>query len=424
MITKKKEFWVTLSLAQLCITALLGFFLRTKILFPLPGIEFKNILHAHSHFAFGGWMTLILMTLMIYEILPDHLRGQRIYSWVLAGIFLNSWGMLVTFLWQGYALFSILFSTLFILVTYFFSYIYIRDILKSKAGKTVTLLGISSVICLVLSSIGPFTLAWMTLHYGNFTIYRDAIYTYLHFQYNGFFSLSVFAVFFHAMNGKMKLFLQNRTWLFARILTISVIPTLFISYLWHSENIMIRSIAVMGCMLNIFLVFSLFFTLYQMKDLFAALPAFTKRVAWLSIIAFFIKCILQTGTIFPELGKLVYGDRAIIVGYLHLVLLGFLTIYLLAHLLQSGMLYSGSKFTRMAIITFVTGVIANETILMVQGFGNMLLVSNSLYATVLWGISIWLFSGTILVLISRIRVHEQIFNQLPHNSTEAVIYNT
>ena len=67
---KVRNSWITISLINLSIVALLGVLLRSKILFSIPWIDFKFMLHAHSHFAFAGWITLCLFTLLTFEILP------------------------------------------------------------------------------------------------------------------------------------------------------------------------------------------------------------------------------------------------------------------------------------------------------------------------------------------------------------------
>src|SRR5215467_570115 len=121
---KRKNLWITLSLVNLCIVALLGTTLRTKFLFSIPFIDFKNFLSAHSHFAFGGWVTLAVMLLYITNLLTYEQQQKKIYQWILWGIEINAVGMAVTFPFQGYALFSIIFSTLFIFFTYAFSWIF------------------------------------------------------------------------------------------------------------------------------------------------------------------------------------------------------------------------------------------------------------------------------------------------------------
>ncbi|HEU4903675.1 MAG TPA: hypothetical protein VFT06_12805, partial [Flavisolibacter sp.] len=90
---KSKSFWIGLSLLNLCIVALFGFVLRSKILFPLSFVDYRSVLSAHSHFAFGGWVGLCLLTLLIYNILPEALSQKRFYQWMLAGIEISSLGM-------------------------------------------------------------------------------------------------------------------------------------------------------------------------------------------------------------------------------------------------------------------------------------------------------------------------------------------
>ena len=67
---KRERSWLTIALINLSVVALLGLLLRSKILFPIPAINFGYLLHAHSHFAFTGWIALGLLTLMTYRVLP------------------------------------------------------------------------------------------------------------------------------------------------------------------------------------------------------------------------------------------------------------------------------------------------------------------------------------------------------------------
>ncbi len=404
----KKQFWVTVAILNLGIVALMGVTLRSKILFPLQGIDFTNILRAHSNFAFTGWITLMLFTLLIYDVLPAHLNNKKIYNSLLWGIFLAATGMLISFLCQGYAFYSILFSTLFILVSYPLVYLLGRDILRSETAKPVKILGVCALICLVLSSVGPFVLAYLKMAGSdNFLLYRDATYTYLHMQYNGFFTLSVFALLFNNLNKRFDQNQLEKARKFASILSISIAPTLFISYLWHYPDIWVRSIAIVGCLFIVIVIVYLINFLHSLKKKLHDIPPFIRIVGSLSFIAFALKSFLQTGTVIPSLGKLVFGDRAIIIGYLHLVLLGFITLYIIAHLLYNGMLNISDKFTRTAIRTFAGAIIFNELILMIQGFGNMLMLSNRIYAWLLWFTSIWLFSGAIMIIIARLHHHKQ-----------------
>ena len=117
--------WISIAFINLLIVASLGVIMRYKIAYYLPFIEQKNFLHAHSHFAFSGWVTQILMVLMwafLYNYLPaDSLKK---YKWLLIANLVSAYGMLVSFIWEGYGIISILFSTLSILVSYLFAVIF------------------------------------------------------------------------------------------------------------------------------------------------------------------------------------------------------------------------------------------------------------------------------------------------------------
>jgi len=400
----QKLFWTTIALFNFCVVVSLGFLLRSKIVFPIPGLDFKNVLDAHWHFAFSGWVTLAILSLMVYELLPVERSTRPIYSWIFAAIFLNSIGMLVAFLLQDYAFYSLLFSILFIVTTYVFCFVFLKDLAKTKPAKAIGIICAASLVSLVSSSIGQIIVVFMLITKSvDLLLFRDAIYTYLHFQYNGFFALGVFSLFINLIHKDLNEKGARASLYFAIAISISILPSLFISYLWHVQNVFIHFIALGSCVLLIWVLIALFVFLRDIKGQIKNLNSFARTIGLLAIIAFGLKTILQMGTVIPWLGKLVFGDRAVIIGYLHLVLLGFTTLYLLAHLLQTNILNTQNSLTKKGILVFATGVIINEVILMTQGLGNMLWFSSKVYAWLLWVVSIWLFLGAIFIFISKMK---------------------
>jgi hypothetical protein len=400
---KQKNLWITLSLLNLCIVALLGMTLRTKLLFPLRSIDFKNFLSAHSHFAFGGWITLVLMILYIENLLTAGQKQKRIYQWILGGIEINSLGMACTFPFQGYAPLSIIFSTLFIFFTYGFTWVFIKDLRKIKIQRPVKLLSIAALTSLVISSIGPFTLAYiLATKTGNAILYRDSIYTYLHFQYNGFFTLSVFALFFNRLIIKIDDSTKEKLRQFASLLCLSIIPALFLSLLWHAFNIYIRTLAIVGCALTLLTLIS--FLRFALNKKIYSVYTFTlaRTLLMLSMVSFIIKMTLQMGTVIPALGNAVFGYRPIIIGFLHLVFLGLVTFYILSDFLSMEIFSTEKRISRTAIVFFTTAIIFNEAILLVDGIGLMFYTTNAIYPWLLWIASVFLFIGAIFVLIARL----------------------
>src|SRR5436190_22915388 len=105
----KRSFWISLGLFNLCIVALLGLALRSKILFPLHFLDYSSLLSAHSHFAFAGWAGLSFVTLFIYDILPKEQHERKIYQWILTGIEISALGMALLFPFIGYNFITITF---------------------------------------------------------------------------------------------------------------------------------------------------------------------------------------------------------------------------------------------------------------------------------------------------------------------------
>ncbi|MGN6567115.1 MAG: hypothetical protein ACTHJ0_04135, partial [Flavipsychrobacter sp.] len=391
-VKKTRNVWLTISLVNLCIVALLGLLLRSKILFSIPGIDFKNLLHAHSHFAFGGWITLCLLTLMTYEILPADFSLNKKYKIGLIALLAAAVGMLFSFPFEGYGFVSILFSTLFIFASYYYTWIFLNDLFTIKAHKATVILCFVALASLCLSSVGPFTLAYvMATHSVNTLLYRDAIYTYLHLQYNGFFTLAVFALLFNYLSKSLSEVALLQLSRFAVILSISVLPTLCLSYLWHFTNFFVKAFAIIGCITLLFTIAQFVIAMMSAKSAIQGLFPFTRKIGLLAMIAFVIKTMVQIGLIFPAIGNKVFGDRAMIIAYLHLVMLGFITLFLLAYLTEISVLAPTRRTVRFSIVTFTTAVVANEIILTFQGLSAMFMISSTMYPLLLWLAAIGLF---------------------------------
>jgi len=399
---KNINFWINCSILSLCTVAFLGMTLRSKMLFPLPFIDFNNLSNAHSHFAFSGWVTLALLVFLVHRLLPPQLSNQPVYQGLLSGVLTCSWCMLVSFYSLGNGMISDLLSFCFILITWAFAIRFIRDAKRAGLSKTVLALSISSLICLVLSAAGPIALAYLfSIRSVNVILYRDALFTYLHLQYNGFFTLAVFALLIHILEKKMDDTSRKNFHRFSVLLIISIIPSLFLSYLWQNPDTILRIVAVAGSLL-VMLTFAWFIiSIRTFKNNYRHVNRVIKILASLSMIAFAMKIFLQGFTIFPAVGNAVFGARPMIIGFLHLVFLGFVTLFLLALMMREKILNVSHTFTATAVMIFATGVVLNEFVLMTEGLFSMLMKSSFLFPWLLWGSSIVLFSGAVMIAVGR-----------------------
>jgi len=401
---KNKILWAQVSIFNLCVVALMGFILRSKMVFDLPEINFLNLLDAHFHFAFGAWITLALMLLLVHELLPNPINNRPVYRWIFGSLVFTSFVILLSSVFNSGRLLTTIFSSLFILITWFFSWVFLTHLSTADVNKTVRLLSVSAIGSLVLSSAGPIILIY--LHEIRSTqpfFFRDAQYLYLHLQYNGFFTLAIFALIFHKLYPRISSSVQQRFYYFSVLLCVSILPSLFLSFLWQDPNILFRIIAIIGSIL-IFISITWFIilasSLLRMSKL---VDAGVRYIMFLSVGAFVLKMILFGLTIFTPVGNAVFGNRPIIIGFLHLVFLGFVSSFVFAWYLHLRILNPEIKLTKYALLIFLSVVVLNEIMLTLQGLSTMFLLSSYLYSWPLWVVSIGLVGGAILIYIASIR---------------------
>lgn len=341
------------------LVALVGLFIRSFGYLPAEGINYKYILHAHSHFAFGGWVMPLLFGLIlkffprIREGIPyTHLRN------ITAMIFVSAYGMLCSFPFEGYAAVSISFSTLSILAGYYLSY-QSWKVLRKDSLKISERFLLAGFFYFVLSSIGPFaTGPLIAMGKAGSVLYFDAIYFYLHFQYNGWFTFTLLAILFEMM-GKDLPEQKGRT--IFRLMNLACIPACFLSFLWSRPPGIFYIIGGTGAMMQVVAVFMLLpelLSFFRTKDL-------GNRIAGFALFAFVIKNILQLAGSFPAVTDLAYQNRNFIIAYLHLVLLGFVSLFSISVLLKEKVI-ALNKATKYGLLLFLIGFISTELLMILQ----------------------------------------------------------
>lgn len=186
--------WIKIATINLLTVAFLGCIMRYKIGFSLRLIDQKNLLHAHSHFAFNGWISLLLMVLMIQ--LLNGTNHQK-FKYLLSLQFINAWALLFSFLLSGYSTISIILSSLTIIVAIFFTIYYVAALRQTQQMKQPRWMCAGLIFNLV-SSFGTFVLAYMFSHKQiDQHLYLAAVYWFLHFQYNGWFFFICMGLFSH-----------------------------------------------------------------------------------------------------------------------------------------------------------------------------------------------------------------------------------
>lgn len=119
------KFQIKLALIYFIIAAVFGVALRLTNVIDLP-IEYRNIVHGHSHIALLGWV-YVGMIILLSKLYLENSENDRKYKWVIALTHITILGMMIAFPFQGYALFSIIFSSLFLVISYWFIFYFIKN---------------------------------------------------------------------------------------------------------------------------------------------------------------------------------------------------------------------------------------------------------------------------------------------------------
>lgn len=394
--------WFRVAVFNLMIVAFIGFLLRYKIAYSLPIVHQKHMLHAHSQFAFTGWVTLILMALLVTRLDNGQINPFRKYSPLLIVNLVAAYGMLFSFPVQGYGLYSVSFSVLSILVAYIFAFVYWRDLNRSADKSPADPWFKGALFFNIISSVGAYALAiMMVTKTASADKYLASSYYFLHFQYNGWFFFACTGLLIHKLHVWGIRLKQHNTifWLFA----ISCIPAYLLSTLWLHIPLWAYAIVIIAVVFQI-AGFALLFRsvtahLARLKQL---VPLLGKWLVGLSGIALAIKILLQTGSVIPSLSKLAFGFRSIVIGYLHLVLLGVVTLIILGYIvINRYMKINKTAITGLTI--FIIGIFLNELILFIQGAGAISYTSIPYTNEMLLIAAIFLFGGLLTLNISQRR---------------------
>ena len=395
--------FLKISLFNLLIVASIGLVLRYKILYSLPFVDQKHLLHGHSHFAFAGWIAHTLMVLLIAFLSKQTKNDEFIkYKFVIILNLFSAYGMLFSFPVQGYGLVSISFSSLSVFTFYFFTIKVWKDF-NLISGKVITIYWFKAALLFgVISSFGTFGLAYMMANkiiHQNF--YIAAVYFYLHFQYNGFFFFSCMGLFHSFLPNEIRSSKEFKVvfWLF----TFAVVPAFFLSTLWMNLPSWVFVIVVLASFLQLIAWIYFLMVLYQHRKLLSQqINVVGKWLMALSAMAATVKLFLQLGSTIPSLSQLAFGFRPIVIAYLHLVLLGVITLFLLATIFSKENLPL-KKATLFGLSVFVTGIFFNEFVLMLQGVASFSYNSIPFANEFLLLIACSMFLGILIMVVSQLK---------------------
>ncbi|MEJ8590578.1 hypothetical protein JSO54_04930 [Riemerella anatipestifer] len=402
---------IKFGLFNFILVAVLGAIMRYKIVWSLSFLNQKHLQEAHSHFAFYGWVSSIIYLLMVHsakEILP----AKRLYKYKIIIIlnFVASYGMLFSFLYGGYYWGSIFWSAIALFLSFGMLSLWIKDYTQIQHFSKIWFLG--GLFFASFSSLGVFSLAYMKA----FGIIHQSLYWastlfYLHFQYNGFFVLSCIGIILSTLPLQQKD--SDKHSLIFGAFALSTLCSYALSITWIDNSKWLLGISLLGNIIQLLAIYGL--ACLIKKYLKISLKKYTsleKITFSIVIISYFFKVILQQLSAIPEISQWVFGFRAIVIAYLHLILLACISSFLLLQIITRYGFHQ-SKTTKIGLILYLVFVLLNELILAQIGLLSLVGIYWRWSPIMLWWISVAIVLAITLIFIGlKKKNKEEIYSSL------------
>ena len=403
--------WIIVALLNMLIAVSIGALLRFAYVEEISWLAFKNFLHAHSHVAMLGWVYLALYTFLVSTFLPKDfdLKKYNILFWFTQ---ISVLGMLVTFPIMGYASWSIGFSVMHTLLSYIFVFFFLRDLRKNKNINnnpfTISNWFVkSSLFFMVFSTfglwgMGPIMVSGMQGE----AIYYMTIQFYLHFQFNGWFIFAILALLFKFLETHHISVNPQNAKRFFFFLSISCFLTYALAVTWANPLPILFYINSSGVILQLVaLYFFIKIAKVVWKELQNKFQETPRLLFQLSLFSFVFKILIQSAVIIPAIAVVGYTIRNYAMGFLHLMLIGMVTLFLFGFAAQMKLIRLDNILSKIGIRVFIVGFILSETILFLQGtmfWGAMGFMPY--YYILLFGVSAMLPLGLLLILSGQLKL--------------------
>lgn len=390
--------WILICFGNFLIAALMGLLLRLQFVAPVGNVNYQFLLHGHSHIAMLGWVYLALFALIYHFFIPKNKETEKKFNrlfWITEGAVI---GMMIAFPLQGYAVFSIIFSTIHI----FSSYYFVRLVWKNQQIESLAerYLLKTALFFMILSTCGIWCLGPAVGLLGKASaFYQIAIQFFLHFQFNGWFIIAVLALLFHQMKVKV----ENQTFFsFYKWLIVGTVLTFALPVSWFISSPILTWINGAGVVVQLVAFTKLFLMLRPQFGIFyAKLKEVEKIVYSFALVSLGLKVMVQLVVIFPDMALVSHQVRNFVIGFIHMIMLGVITGFLLGFLLNTKVINYKNRFSEYGIKIFLMGFVLTEFLLFAQG-GNLFFNWNliPMYHQNLFLSSIWLVVGIIMIIFS------------------------
>lgn len=395
------NWYLRLSALSFFIIACMGLLMRAKVVFEMPWVVQKHVQLAHAFFAFNGWVSFTLLWLLWYRLEKKYGIQPKGRMVLLFGHYTLSIGLLGTYLLHGMSYWSFVVETLLFAWMLGHGWSMLRAVNAQPNTQAVRLWLWPAWIFQWLGSAGMMFLFWHYLHRSlSMSHYLSGFYSYLHYQYNGWFLFAALSLLTAGWEFKN---IQPRKALSMALVLLSFTGVL-LSLLWRDLPLPLYALAI-GVALAQLLVWLRWCSLHweQLKLTFKQLPSPFRWLFALSGAALLARMSLQLLSTVPQLEQAAFSFRAIVIAYLHLVLLGIFSSFLFFWLLQQGWI-AVNKLSKAWIWSFILAFMGTELLLGAQGTAAFAYLQIPFATELVLGISgLFPVSGLLLMYLTWLR---------------------
>ncbi|MCB0801794.1 MAG: hypothetical protein KDB74_01740 [Flavobacteriales bacterium] len=359
------KFWIKVAFFNFTVAALMGLTLRANFIWEIPWMDFRFLLHGHSHIAMLGWIYMALYALIINAFVPEEKQNSRFYRRLYSFTQLSVIGMMIAFPIQGYAAISITFSTINLILSYVFAFGLWKDIRGNQQASYKVLR--VSILSLIISSIGLWAMAMVMAFKLNHTeLYNLVIQFYLHFQFNAWFILAVIALLIKYLSKKTTFQANQRTInIFLISYSLAILLTFFHVMFWAYKAEYMGILNSLGVVLQMASIVYLIskFSNKPIIQFISQNKLNSKSLLVVGLFSILLKVLIQVLLVIPDVAAISTQLRHFMIAYIHLINLGVITCIILYIFNQ---LFSFLKLGWETYL-FLFGIVSTELFLFIQG---------------------------------------------------------
>ena len=396
--------WFKVALFNFFFATCMGALLRFAFVEEVSWMNFIYWMHGHSHVAMLGWLYIGLTSLLLHHFVSIDLQSRTDFKWVFTATQFSVIGMMIFFPLQGYGAGAITFSSIHILLSYILTFKVWRG--TSNSPKSWSLLFLRwAIIFMVLSTLAIWSLVpIMASGKAGSALYYGAVQFYLHFQFNGWFLFGILALLFKVLEGREVSLEYQLVRKFLWLLVLGTFLTFALAVTWSTPLPILFFVNSLGVILQLCALI-VFFMIFKkvLPHLVQIFTSWGRTLLTLAFISFSLKVIAQAAVVIPHFATVAYTIRNYVIGFIHLILLGMVTCFLLAYAHRSRFIHFDGALARAGIYLFIVGLFLSEAVLFLQGtmfWASMGFIPG--YYVLLFSVSVLIPTGVLMMILGNL----------------------